>query len=102
MRFSWLESLRFTSLIKYTEKLHERVIKLICNSLFQGNYCIVRNLNILGTYIRTAFSNVAKAYTVHVFQVAGPVFNIKRMHFQSGGVDHVPGACKFLMEMMFT
>jgi hypothetical protein len=34
---------------------------------------------------------------MHVFQVAGPVFNIEGMHFQGGGVDHVSRTGKFFM-----
>ena len=98
---SWLWKLGLYLLTKYTEKLHEWVIKLIRNSFLQWYYGIVGNVNVLRTNRGAAFCNVAESNAMRILQISRAVFYVKWVHFQGGIVDHMPRTGEFVMQRMF-
>lgn len=79
----------------FAEEPPHGVEETVGNALFQGNYGVVRDVNLLRADLRAAFGDVAPADpggVLHKFRAVGAVVGV---HLQPGQPDKKAGAGKF-------
>src|SRR5262249_15279596 len=80
----------------------DRIVELINNALFQGNYRIVRDVYIFGANFGTAFGYVAKANARLIFHEGGAVHGIELVHLQPGKTHEKARTHKGVLAIVIT
>src|SRR6266542_3568746 len=92
-RAAWSTSLLAGQL---SQKPTHRIVKVIHDSLFQGNDGVVGDVNVFGTDFGAAFGYVAESDAEFVFQQFSARQIVERMHFQAGDAHEEARAAELL------
>jgi hypothetical protein len=84
-----------------TEEHGQRVVELVYHSLFERDDGVVRDANLLGTNLRTAFRDVAITQAQLVLQKGSAVKAVEGMHLETGNTNEEARARELFLLVVF-